>query len=218
MNNDITTLLFDLDGTLVNTNELIIASFKDTLGHYFPEKQYTREDILPFMGPRLDESFGSIDPDRMDEMIARYRRHNWENHDLLVTSFDGVYETLESLAQSNYRLAVVTTKRRDMAERGLKLTNLDKFFEVVITLEDSEKTKPDPEPLFKALNFFNSNPEDAIMVGDNHHDILGGKNAGTLTAGVAWSLKGKDVLQSYHPDYMLEHMSDLIDILQGKQG
>lgn len=217
MNSEITTLLFDLDGTLVNTNELIIASFTDTLNYYYPGK-YTREDILPFMGPRLDETFRSIDSDRMDEMIAHYRKHNMEHHDSLVTSFDGVYETIESLAQSNYRLAVVTTKKRDIAEKGLKLTNLDKFFEVVITLEDAAKTKPDPEPLFKALNFFNSNPEDAIMVGDNHHDILGGKNAGTLTAGVAWSLKGKEYLETFKPDYMLNRMSDLIDILEGKQG
>lgn len=217
MNSEITTLLFDLDGTLVNTNELIIASFTDTLNHYFPG-QYTRKDILPFMGPRLDETFASIDPDRVDEMIAHYRKHNWEHHDLLVTQFDGVYETIESLAQSNYRLAIVTTKKRDIAERGLKLTNLDQIFEVVVTLEDASKTKPDPEPLFKALSRFNANPEDAMMIGDNQHDIMGGKNAGTLTAGVAWSLKGREFLESYKPDYMLERMSDLIDILQGKQG
>ena len=217
MNSEITTLLFDLDGTLINTNELIIASFTDTLEHYYPG-QYAREDILPFMGPTLDETFGSIDPDSMDEMIAHYRKHNWEHHDLLVTQFDGVYETIESLAQSNYRLGIVTTKRRDMAERGLKLTNLEKFFEVVVTLEDATTTKPDPEPIFKALSRFNAEATEAIMIGDNHHDIMGGKNAGTLTAGVAWSLKGREVLQSYKPDYMLERMSDLIDILQGKQG
>ena len=217
MNSEITTLLFDLDGTLINTNELIIASFTETLEHYYPG-QYTRQDILPFMGPTLDETFSSIDPNRMEEMIARYRNHNWEHHDLLVTQFDGVYETIESLAQSNYRLGVVTTKRRDMAERGLKLTNLDKFFEVVVTLEDAKATKPDPEPIYKALSRFNAEATEAIMIGDNHHDIMGGKNAGTLTAGVSWSLKGREFLESYRPDYMLEHMSDLIDILQGKQG
>ena len=151
-------------------------------------------------------------------MIARYRKHNWENHDLLVTQFDGVYETIESLAQSNYRLGVVTTKRRDMAERGLKLTNLDKFFEVVITLEDAEENKARSRADMQSIERFNAEPEDAMMIGDNHHDIMGGKNAGTLTAGVAWSLKGREFLESYKPDYMLEHMSDLIDILQGKQG
>ena len=71
--------------------------FTDTLEHYYPG-QYTREDILPFMGPTLDETFGSIDPDSVDEMIAHYRKHNWEHHDLFVTQFDGVYETIESLS------------------------------------------------------------------------------------------------------------------------
>lgn len=217
MNSEITTLLFDLDGTLINTNELIIASFTETLEYYYPG-EYSREDILPFMGPTLDETFSSIDPKRMDEMIARYRKHNAEHHDMLVTQFDGVYETIESLAQNNYRLGVVTTKRRDMAERGLKLTNLDKFFEVVVTLEDASAPKPNPEPIFKALSRFNAEATEAMMIGDNHHDIMGGKNAGTLTAGVEWSLKGPEFLQTYKPDYMLKHMSDLFDILQGKQG
>ena len=160
MNSEITTLLFDLDGTLINTNELIIASFTDTLDYYYPG-QYKREDILPFMGPTLDETFSSIDPDSMDEMIARYRKHNGSIMIYLVTQFDGVYETIESLAQSNYRLGVVTTKRRDMAERGLKLTNLDKFFEVVVTLEDARTTKPDPEPILKALSRFNAEATEA---------------------------------------------------------
>ncbi|MFB5282864.1 pyrophosphatase PpaX [Peribacillus sp. Hz7] len=215
MSSNISTLLFDLDGTLINTNELIIASFTETLNHYYPG-QYKREDILPFIGPSLIETFSSINPEFAEEMIAFYRKHNWEHHDLLVTQFDGVYETIESLFQSKYKLAIVTTKKRDIVERGLKLSRLDQFFDVVVTMDDIEKPKPDPEPLLKALNALGSDPAEAMMIGDNYHDILGGKNAGTKTAGVAWSLKGTEFLKTYHPDYILNHMSDLIDILQGK--
>jgi pyrophosphatase PpaX len=214
MNNNITTLLFDLDGTLINTNDLIVASFTETLNHYYPGR-YQREDILPFMGPPLYDSFYSIDPERVDEMVARYRKHNLEHHDSLVTEFKGVYETIRTLKENGYKLAIVSTKKRDGIEKGLRLTKLDEFFQVVIGLDDVEKAKPDPEPVLKALDLIGSVPEEAIMVGDNHHDILAGQNAGTKTAAVAWSLKGREYLAQFNPDYMLETMPDLLTILEG---
>ncbi|WP_110928488.1 pyrophosphatase PpaX [Bacillus massiliglaciei] len=216
MNDNITTLLFDLDGTLINTNELIIASFTDTLNHYYPGK-YSREEIIFFNGPPLKETFSSINPELADEMIAHYRKHNWENHDALVTQFEGVYETLQSLKQSGYKLAIVTTKLRDVAEKGLGLANLGQFFQVIVSGEDTEKAKPDPAPLQLALSKLGSSPEEALMIGDNFHDIQAGKNAGTKTAAVAWSLKGRAFLQGYGPDFMLEKMSDLLDIVERTQ-
>ncbi|MEK4028043.1 MULTISPECIES: pyrophosphatase PpaX [Bacillaceae] len=209
----ITTLLFDLDGTLINTNELIISSFLHTLNHYFPE-QYKREDVYPFMGPTLVETFSSIDAERVEEMVTRYRTFNLENHDLLVTEFDGVYETIRTLKENNFKLAIVSTKLRDTVIKGLKLTNLYPFFDTIVALDDVTHPKPHPEPLLKALQEVGSQPEEAMMIGDNFHDIEGGKNAGTLTAGVAWSVKGKEFLQSFQPDYMLDAMPDLLDIVK----
>ena len=212
MDNKITTLLFDLDGTLIDTNELIIKSFMHTLEHYYPNR-YKREDILPFMGPSLVETFSSIDPERTEEMAQRYIAFNIENHDRFVTEFEGVYETVEKLKEAGFKLGIVTAKRAETVALGLKLTKLEPFFETVVTLDDVTNTKPDPEPVYKALNFFGARPEEAMMIGDNHHDILAGKNAGTQTAGVAWSLKGKDFLQRFEPDYMLDNMEDLLQIL-----
>jgi pyrophosphatase PpaX len=213
MSKRITTLLFDLDGTLIDTNELIISSFIHTLNHYYPD-QYKREDVLPFMGPPLADTFMKIDSERVDEMIERYRKYNLENHDLLVKEFDGVYETIQALHEQGYKMAIVSTKIRDTVIKGLRLTKLDKFFDVVVGLDDVKHAKPDPEPLQKALHQLGSTPDEALMIGDNSHDILGGKNAGTKTAGVAWSAKGKEYLAQFEPDYMLEHIQDLFDILQ----
>ncbi|WP_100401723.1 pyrophosphatase PpaX [Bacillus sp. FJAT-42315] len=210
---NITTLLFDLDGTLINTNELIIASFLHTLDHYFPN-QYQREDVYPFMGPTLVETFSSIDPERVDEMVNRYRTYNLAKHDELVTEFEGVYDTIRTLKENGYKLAIVSTKMRDTVIKGLKLTGLYGFFEVIVALDDVTEPKPDPEPLQKALAALGSTAEEAMMIGDNYHDIEGGHNAGTLTAGVAWSVKGKEFLQTFNPDYMLETMPELLDILQ----
>ncbi|WP_071393595.1 pyrophosphatase PpaX [Bacillus tuaregi] len=216
MNNKITTLLFDLDGTLVDTNELIYTSFQYTLDQYYPG-QYKREDILPFFGPSLTDTFSGINPEKAEEMIKVYQTHNKAHHDQLVSIFPGVFETVAKLKEEGYKLGVVTTKRTEVARMGLNLTKLTPFFDAFIAFEDVEKTKPDPESLFKALDILDARPEEAIMVGDNFHDILAGKNAGMKTAGVSWTIKGVDYLKSYEPDYILESMNDLMDIVEGRK-
>ncbi|PGT79229.1 pyrophosphatase PpaX [Bacillus sp. AFS040349] len=208
----INTLLFDLDGTLINTNELIIESFLHTLHSYYPD-QYKREDVLPFIGPTLYDTFNSINPDRVEEMVKVYRKFNHEQHDVLVKEYETVFETVKTLKEKGFKLGIVTTKIRATVNMGLTLTKLNQFFDVVVTLDDVENAKPHPEPVLKALEQLGSKPEEAIMVGDNHHDVEAGKNAGTKTAGVAWSIKGRDYISSHNPDYLLETMSDLLPIV-----
>ncbi|WP_449537596.1 pyrophosphatase PpaX [Ferdinandcohnia sp. Marseille-Q9671] len=208
----INTLLFDLDGTLIDTNELIAQSFLHTFEKYYPG-QFTREDVLPFNGPTLLESFSSVDPERAEEMVAEYRKFNHEKHDELVTEFPEVFDTIKTLKEKGYKIGVVTTKMRHTVNMGLKLTKLDQFFDVVVTLDDVKAPKPDPEPVHLALKLLDSTPGEAIMIGDNYQDIVAGQNAGTKTAGVAWSHKGREFLLEYKPDFMLEKMSDLFDII-----
>lgn len=215
MSKKINAILFDLDGTLINTNELIISSFLHTLEKYYPSR-YKREDVLPFMGPSLKETFESLDAEKAEEMIKVYREYNLANHDQIVTIFDGVYETVKELKNRGFKLAIVTTKLSDVVAMGLKLTKLDQFFEVIVAMDHVKTPKPDPEPVLLALEKLGAKPEEAIMVGDNHHDILAGKNAGTMTAGVAWSLKGKQHLAEYKPDYIFDHMEELLDIKEVK--
>ncbi|QPC47465.1 pyrophosphatase PpaX [Mangrovibacillus cuniculi] len=209
----ITTVLFDLDGTLINTNELIISSFLHTLNFDEPNR-YTREDVLPFMGPPLEDSFMQVAPDRVQELVDRYRAFNLEKHDELVTAFEGVEEAVQQLHQNGYKLAIVSTKIGNVVLKGLKLMNLDSYFDVVISLDEVTHAKPHPEPLLKALEQLGSTPEEAIMVGDNHHDIEGGQNAGTLTAGVSWSAKGRDYLEKFNPTVILDDMRDLIAFIE----
>ncbi len=213
MDKKITTLLFDLDGTLIDTNELIIASFLHTLEHYYPN-QYKREDVYAFIGPSLLETFSGLDRERAEEMIEHYREHNQLHHDLLVQEYEGVYETILALKERNYKLGIVTTKMSKAVERGLIKGRLDSLFDVVVTLDDVKKPKPDPEPIELALKLIGSSADETIMVGDNSHDILAGKNAGTKTAGVAWALKGREYLEQYGPDYMLDNMRDLLTIVE----
>lgn len=210
---DIRTILFDLDGTLIDTNELIIASFTHTLKQH-SETAYSREQILSFIGPPLYDSLRQVDPDNVEAMVATYREHNLANHDKYVIAYPTVVDTVKALKEKGYKLGIVTTKMRDTALLGLKLTGMEDCFEVVIGLDDVTNAKPHPEPIIKALTKLDANPQHAIMVGDNYHDIEAGQNAGIKTAGVAWSIKGKETLAAYQPDYMLEEMRDLLKILE----
>ncbi len=208
----IDTLLFDLDGTLINTNELIIASFLHTLEQYKPGK-YTRQHAIEFIGPPLIDSFLKVDAEKAEEMIQTYRAFNHEKHDELVEEYEGVYETIEQLHQKGYKLAVVTTKIKKTALMGLELTGLKKFFDVVIGLDDVTKAKPDPEPLEKALALLGSSKKNAMMIGDSEYDVLAGKNLGIPTAIVGWSIKGEEKVRAYKADHILTNMRDLLHIV-----
>ncbi|MEK3976264.1 pyrophosphatase PpaX [Psychrobacillus sp. FSL K6-1267] len=208
-------LLFDLDGTWLNTNELIIESFLHILGDKFPGK-YDRESVIPFLGPSLRETFDGIDPLLTESLILSYRAWNEEQHDQMVTAFDGVVETLQKLKNQGYKLAIVSTKRRSMIDRGLQLVGCQSLFDTIVGYEDVSNTKPDPEPILLALEQLNVSKENALMIGDNFHDIVGGQRAGVDTAAVAWSIKGEAFLATFNPTYMLQHISDLLSIKKGQ--
>lgn len=208
----INTLLFDLDGTLINTNELIIASFTHTLEKYAPN-QYTREDIIAFIGEPLEDSFAKVDAERIEEMVKTYREHNIAHHDELVTEYPTVFETIQTLHAKGYKIGVVTTKARKTVAMGLALTKLDQFFDCIVTIDDVTHPKPDPEPINMALDKLDATVDNAIMVGDSIFDIRAGKNAGVLTAAAGWTIKGRKTLEMESPDYVLDRMSDLLDIV-----
>ncbi|WP_089800983.1 pyrophosphatase PpaX [Halolactibacillus alkaliphilus] len=209
----INTLLFDLDGTLIDTNELIIASFTHTLKKH-TGRDYSKEEILPFIGPPLIDSLTSVDPSQAEAMMETYRSHNISAHGTYVKAYPTVVETIKKLHELNFNLAIVTTKMTDTAKLGLEMTGLAPYFDVVIGLNEVEHAKPHPEPVLKALDALGQTPMHALMIGDNSHDIEAGQNAGTKTAGVGWAIKGRDFLADFKPDYMLEELKDLLTILE----
>jgi pyrophosphatase PpaX len=211
---EIKTVLFDLDGTLINTNELIIASYLHTLEKYYPN-QYKREQIVSLMGLPLDDTFVKmgVDVERIDEYIKTYREHNLANHEKYVHAFEGVLETIEVLSKNKIKIAIVSTKNSQAIRLGLKITELLPYFPTIIGIDDIEKPKPDPEPILKALEILDAKPEHTMMVGDSRYDIEAGKNAGVKTAGVAWTIRGREYLASFEPDYILDNMTDLLQIL-----
>lgn len=205
------TVLFDFDGTLIDTNNLILNSFKYTFDYY--GYNFTEEEILTFNGPPLIETFSKINKEKAEDMIQTYRQHNHEHHEQYVTLFPNVIETLETLKAKNIRLGIVTAKMRDGVEHGMKITKLEPYFDTIVTIDDVTNPKPHPEPVIKALQSLQADKESAIMVGDNYHDIEAGNRAGVQTVGVNWSVKGAEYLRQFNPTYMIDDMTDLFEIV-----
>lgn len=208
----ITTVLFDLDGTIVDTNELIIQSFLHIL-EGVTDEPYTREKIIPHMGFALvDQIKFFTGLEEVDELVAKYREFNMGKHDELVAEFPYVRETLAGLKAKGIRMGVVTNKMRATTLMGLKLCGLESYMETIVTVEDVKKAKPDPEPVLLALKELGAKPEETLMVGDSQYDIQSAQGAGVFAAGVAWSLKGEAHLRSFNPDYLIHDMRELLDI------
>ncbi|MDP1394376.1 pyrophosphatase PpaX [Lysinibacillus capsici] len=206
-------LLFDFDGTLLNTNDLIIQTFMHVLNERFPG-QYSPKDCLKFIGPSLKQTFNDIAPGEEDDLIEMYSAWNIAHHDDLVSQYPDVVSTLEQLKAQGIKLAIVSTKRNETIDRGLVILGATHLFDVRIGTDDVNNVKPDPEPVLLALERLGIEKDYAIMIGDNSHDIEAGHRAGVRAAGVAWAIKGEAYLQQYQPEYMLQHMSDLFDIVK----
>ncbi|RCX18482.1 pyrophosphatase PpaX [Fontibacillus phaseoli] len=210
----IDTILFDLDGTIIDTNDLIINTFMHVLSNHFPQQSYTREQIIPHMGTTLEQQMQTFSG-RQDvaNLVADYRTFNNLHHDTMVREFPRVNEVINTLHERGITLGVVTTKIRPTTLRALDMFGLKKYMDVIVTVQDVEHPKPHPEPVLKAIGQLGADPTRTIMVGDSAADIQSAKAAGVKAAAVAWSLKGVEVLSQYHPDYILQDMTDLYGVL-----
>lgn len=208
------TILFDFDGTLIDTDEIIIRSFDSTFKKHFPDLTLSRNTIIDFIGPSLQETFGSYtkDPFLIDDMIKTYREFYvvYETNNFKL--FPYVLEVVQDLFQKGYNLGIVTSKFKEAAWPSFSFYNLQDYFKVFVALDNVTFAKPNREPIDLALSLFPSYQK-AIMIGDNSGDILAGKNAGIYSAGVSWSIKGTNFLQSFEPDFMLNDIRDIYDII-----
>ncbi|MNH91824.1 Pyrophosphatase PpaX [compost metagenome] len=209
----IKTVLFDLDGTIVDTNELIVQSFLHSLEGESPEP-VTREIIIPNMGRPLIEQLefftGKTD---VDHVLLKYRSYNLEHHDELVQQFPYVREVFAKLHEHGVKIGIVTSKIRKTTLMGLKLAGLDSYISSIVTVEDVENAKPDPEGILRALGELDHVGEEAVMVGDSHYDIEAAQNAGIHSVGVSWSWKGRPYLEQYKPDWIIDDMRELYAIV-----
>ncbi|MGB7211961.1 MAG: HAD-IA family hydrolase [Gemmatimonadales bacterium] len=212
----LTTFLFDLDGTLIDSVRLILDSYHyTTTKHGLPAR--TDAEWLVGLGTPLSAQFAPYadTAERMAELIASYREYNLSHHDAQITAYPGVVEAVHGLVARGIRLGLVTSKNRSGAERGLRVVGLDGAFPVIVGSDEVVNAKPHPEPVLKAMTLIGATAESTIYIGDSTHDMESGRAAGVQTAAVLWGpFTRKDLLRTA-PDHWLERPAQLLELLKG---
>ncbi|MEK6302130.1 MAG: HAD hydrolase-like protein [Acidobacteriota bacterium] len=220
-------ILFDLDGTLIDTTGLILACF-DHSWRIVTGRGRSREALVDTFGMPLREAMRLLSSEAYDSGLARggcgleahlvenllseYRSFNLANHDGMVRCFSGVERVIAELRTRGYLIGVVTSKGRELGQRGLALCSLDKLLDVAIFLEDTDHHKPGPEPVLKALEKLNVHPSLAAYVGDSRHDLVAGRAAGVGTVAALWGPSARESLEHENPDFLARSISDLLEI------
>lgn len=208
----LSTVLFDLDGTIIDSVRLILDSYHHTLRtHGLPAR--TDEDWLAGIGTPLRVQFAEwAEHPGIEAMITTYRDFNLTHHDSRVLPYPGVADMVRGIQAMGLRTGLVTSKNRSGAERGLRVAGLEGTMEVIIGADDVEHPKPHPEPVFRALDHLGMSAEEAIYVGDSVHDMQAGRAAGVRTAAVLWGPFARPQLEPTVPDYWLERPEQLLEL------
>ena len=207
-------LLFDVDGTLVDTIKLILDTFHETL-RILEMPPLSDEEILSQIGRPLHDQMRDLDRIRVEELITTYSQLYRENHDRLAKGIPGIKEALTVLQERGYRMAVVTSKRSRSTHRDLEFFELDIFFEVIVAADDTSNHKPHPEPVLTALELMGASPDQATYVGDSPYDLRSAHAAGVLAGAVEWSPFPRETLQAENPDYWVPSPQSLTDLFPG---
>ncbi len=207
--------LFDFDGTLVDTTEMIFQSMRHATSCVLGRDDFSREELLANVGQPLPRQMEILDAEKAELLLEAYRAHHEEHHDALIAEFPGVDEALYRLRAAGVRVVVVTSKRRRSVEMALaKFPGLDLVVDLFVTMEDTTEHKPHPEPLLKGLELMGDVPmEQAVYVGDSPFDVQAAKAAGLTSVAVSWGAFSEDTLREAEPDHLVPDIDTAVDVL-----
>ena len=206
--------LFDFDGTLVDTTDLIYQSMRHASGEVLG-REISREILMANVGQPLPRQMELLSAEHAEALLDSYRLHNEENHDALIKEFPGVEEALARLRWAGVQVAVVTSKRRFSVDMALKIfPGLGEVVDQWVTMEDTTEHKPRPEPLLKGLELLDNIPrEEAAYVGDSPFDVAAAKAAGVTSVAVSWGAFSEEILRSAEPDHLVPDLDSAVDVL-----
>src|SRR4029450_5545841 len=207
------TVLFDLDGTLIDSGEIILSSFRHATQTVL-EREIPDEGLAAAVGPpNIYDQSRAFDEEHVDELVRVYREHNEPLHDDLV-AFEGVERVLERLKSEGRQLGIVTAKRRKTVDLAFAILPLERYFDTVVTSEQTAHPKPHPEPVLTAPDRRGSSPGEAAFVGDSPFDMGAGKAAGVFTVAVSWGkIHPVERLRETGADTVVDSPEELLDVL-----
>jgi len=207
-------VLFDLDGTLIDSGPIILASMQHATRTVLG-REIAREELAATVGGQgLVSQMRTLDPERVDELVEVYKQHNDPLHETLE-AFDDFVDLLPRLRQQGRRLGIVTAKRHRTVQLALdRFPELAEQFEVVVGYEDTDRHKPEPDPVLLALERLGASPAEAAYVGDSPFDIQAAKSAGVFAVAVGWGgIHADERLLEEEPDAFVREPAELLDVL-----
>lgn len=207
-------ILFDNDGTLSDTYQTILRSFRyatrEVLGQALPDEVLMAKVGIPLVDQMKDFS---DDPAVQQRLLEVYRSYERQIHDGLIAAFPGEHEALERLAKAGFPMGVVTSKRHATASRGLEIIGVRDYFTAFVGSDDCERHKPDPAPVVQGACQLGLDPVRCAYVGDSPFDMQAGISAGCVTIGVGWGMFDIATLQEQRPDGICASFDKLADVL-----
>lgn len=215
-------VLFDLDGTLVDTIPLILACYQHTLAAHLPGYDPGRKAIIGNLGRSLDDILfdyasgaGAADPAAISrEMLTTYRAFQRETLGRLIRPYEGMSEALEQLRGRGLTLGLVTSKVEWAARECYEYYGLGEYLSIGVFHDDTQRHKPDPQPLLLAASKGSLDAARTVYVGDSIHDMAAGKAAGMRTIGALWGPFEREDLVQAGADELADRPTDLLTIVQ----
>lgn len=208
-------LLFDADGTLIDTHDIILTSMRYTVNEVLG-KDLNEAQLMKYVGtPLYDQMlvFADGDKAKAEELVTIYRAHNDAIHDQGIKTFPHAVQALTALEDAGFKMGVVTSKRHAMAELGLKLSGIDRFFTILVGSDDWSEHKPEPGPILRGCELIGIAPSACMYIGDSPYDIQAGRRADCLTAAALWGVFDAQELIDEHPTITCDSLSDLANRL-----
>lgn len=209
-------VLFDLDGTLIDTDKLIFMGYYHLFKKYRKDYEVTFKDMMSFLGPTLIDMFNVyFKNEDKKQLIEEYREYVIENHSKFVNVINGAKEVLDGLRKQDIHVGIVTSKRKDVALYGLKQFGLDQYCELLIDCDAVKNFKPHPEGIVYSMNYFGVQPNETLMVGDSPSDMLAGINAHCDVVAVNYSIKG-NFYKDLKVNYVINELKEILEIIKGE--
>ncbi|HEY2310020.1 MAG TPA: HAD-IA family hydrolase [Gaiellaceae bacterium] len=207
------TVLFDLDGTVVDSGGIILASMRHATQEVLG-RDYSDEELMQAVGgPGLEAQMSALAPDHVQQLVDVYRAHNEPLHDELEACA-GMEDVLVRLHDEGRRLGVVTAKRRSTVELAFAQVPLGHLFEAIVGGDETERHKPDPEPLLLGAERLGADPAATAYVGDSPFDVRAAKAAGMFAVAVTWGrIHDRERLEAEQPDAIVDHAEELLGLL-----